>query len=652
LGKIAFIAPYHDLALLAREICEDKYPDVMVCDGLLEEGLACARKLVEHGFQAIVSRGGTANLIRNNLTVPVIEVRVTAYDILRTINEFINDSRIIGVVGYRNVVEGCRSVSQLLNIKFTELLTLDRNESPDWTEIQKRLSVQIKAAPIDVLIGDTLVISKLRLDVPQIKLIHSGSESVAEAIDEALRISELQTEEKKAAEQLRAIMNFIHDGVIAINHSGNITVFNPQAENIFKLTAAQAIGESIRNLIPDTKMLEVLSKGKPEIEQLQNTPSGMVVTNRVPIVVNGEVNGVVATFQEVGQVQSTEKKIRNKLFSKGFYARYSFDDIMAWDQEMLRSKKMASRYAATDGTVLIQAESGCGKELFAQSIHKESRRSSGPFVAVNCSALPTQLLESELFGYVEGAFTGARKEGKPGLVELAHEGTLFLDEIGDMELGLQARLLRVLEERQVMRLGASNWIPVDIRVIAATNMPLKKRVIEGHFRADLFHRLNVLSLEIQPLWRRENDILPLADYFLRLSSGKHGNAKIELTMDAQHLLTNYPWPGNVRELRNTMERLSLLYEEDGNIMALLSEFLSGDEDYFDMRKQQQYPTSVHNSASVQSLSVSNINLNMNQMKRQLAIDALAACEGNKTKAAKQLCITRHTLDRLLRQTNF
>jgi DNA-binding NtrC family response regulator len=162
-----------------------------------------------------------------------------------------------------------------------------------------------------------------------------------------------------------------------------------------------------------------------------------------------------------------------------------------------------------------------------------------------------------------------------------------------------------------------------------------------------------LSLEIQPLRRRVNDILPMADYFLRLSSGKHGHARIELSKDARHLLANYSWSGNVRELRNTMERLSLLYDEDSNVMEMLREFLSGEEDYFDKRKQQQYPASAQNSSSaVQSLSVGNSNLNMNQMKRQLAIDALAGCEGNKTKAAKQLCITRHTLDRLLKQTDF
>ncbi|SDF36524.1 sigma 54-interacting transcriptional regulator [Sporolituus thermophilus] len=644
--KIAFIAPYPELAILARKVCGEKYSDVAVFYGLLENGLVCAQKALNEGFQVIISRGGTANLIRNHIGIPVVEVRVTGYDILRTFSEFIGTNKTIGVVGYRNVVEGCRSVSQMLGIPLREMLTLN-NERPDWEVMRAQLQMQLEKAPVDVVVGDALVVSKLRLEVREVRLIMSGDEAVCEAIEEARRIIKVQDKEKKSAEQLRTILSFIHDGVIAIDNTGKITVINPSAESIFKLKTTQVIGKNIKQVIPNTRMLDVLKHGKAEIEQLQNTPSGMVVTNRVPIEINGEIMGVVATFKEAGRIQQTEQKIRTKLYSQGLYAKYSFENIMAWDPEMLRVIERAKRYARTDGTVLIEAESGCGKELFAQSIHQASSRCRGPFVAINCSALPTQLLESELFGYVEGAFTGARKEGKPGLIELAHGGTLFLDEIGDMELTLQARLLRVLEERQVMRLGADKWLPVDIRIVAATNVPLKQRVLRGQFRMDLFHRLNVLSLSIPPLRLRRKDIIPLAEYFLAEFANKYGQRPIELTAAAKDILLQYSWPGNVRELRNIMERISLVYEEAQDVSAILRDFL----DNSDYCNNPGYSAPELAKTGMPAVKPEQFLLpqNIRNMKRQLAVYALATCGGNKSKAAKQLGITRATLDRLLRQ---
>ncbi|MEL7632080.1 MULTISPECIES: sigma 54-interacting transcriptional regulator [Sporomusa] len=643
MNRIAFIAPYTNLATLAREICAETYPDVKVFEGLLDEGLDCAQQVAVEGCQVIISRGGTASLIQENLNLPVVEVKVTGYDILHTISDLIGKNKTIGVIGYHNVVRDCRAISQMLQIKSLELLTLNSTENPDWQAAQARLHKKLLQTPVDILVGDTLVISKLNLNVPEVRLIVSGAESIYEAIEEARRIAQVQTEEKKSAEQLRTILHFIHDGVVAIDDSGNITVMNPAAETIFNSNAAQAIGKPITRFIANSKLPDILISGKAELDQLQSTPSGMIVTSKIPIKVNGKVEGAVATFQETGRIQKTEQKIRLTLHAKGLFAKYSFSDIMAWDHEMKRTIDKAMRYALTDGTVLIQAESGCGKELFAQSIHQESSRSSGPFVAVNCSALPPQLLESELFGYVAGAFTGARKEGKPGLVELAHGGTLFLDEIGDMELGLQARLLRVLGERQVMRLGSDNWMPVDIRVIAATHVPLKQKAFEGLFRMDLFYRLNVLTIAIPPLRQRVADIYPLANYFLSLFAEKYGRSAIELPPEAHDALIRYPWPGNVRELRNTMERLVLTYEETGNTMDILLDSLKEldtDSVRLPAAKTLAAPAAIagHSLAAV----------SMKAMKHQLAVDTLKACGGNKSKAAKQLGVTRYTLDRLLK----
>ena len=641
LAEIAFIAPYPELAVLAREICTEKYPDIEVVDGLLDEGLSRAQELLANGTQVIISRGGTANLLRKHLEIPVVEVRVSGYDILRTLVDLSGQNRTVGVVGYRNVVEGCRSISQCLSIPLSEIMTLRSDENPNWQDTQNDLSARLEREPIDVLVGDTLVVSKLKLKVSEVRLIRSGAEAVSEAIEEARRIFAVQAEEKKATEQLRAILTFIHDGVLAVDRSGNITVMNRGAEKIFQTRAEQSIGKNIKQVIANTRMNEVLAQGRAELEQLQNTPSGIVVTNRVPIEVNGIVQGVVATFQEAGRIQKTEQKLRSQLYSKGLFAKYAFDDIIATDPETQLAIARAKRYAASDGTVLIQAESGCGKELFAQSIHQASLRRDKAFVALNCSALPTQLLESELFGYVEGAFTGARKEGKPGLIELAHGGTLFLDEIGDMEIGLQARLLRVLEERQVMRLGAGNWIPVDIRIIAATNVPLKARALQGHFRLDLYYRLNVLSLSLPPLRQRKKDIVPLAEFFLLAALEKAHRPNLPLTPSAIGLLQQYSWPGNIRELRNTMERLALICDNASDFAETIRDFLNDDAGMPDLAA----PAAASPEADAQ---LAESPQNMKGMKKQLAISTLAKCGGNKSRAAKQLGITRYTLDRLLK----
>ena len=281
------------------------------------------------------------------------------------------------------------------------------------------------------------------------------------------------------------------------------------------------------------------------------------MVNRIPIRVGGEVVGAVATFQDITKIQSMEERIRREIYSQGHVAKFSFVDIYGSSPPLLEAIDAARQYAWVDATVLLHGETGAGKELFAQSIHTAGNRKNGPFVAVNCAALPEALLESELFGYVEGAFTGARRKGKPGLFELAHRGTIFLDEISEIPLSLQGRLLRVLQEREVIRLGHDRVIPVDVRVLCATNRDLHRHVEEGHFRRDLFWRLNVLSLPIPPLRERRDDIMPLMWHFLDMLLPSD-RPRFVFSEDAPSLPHLVSWPGNVRELRNLCERLSVV----------------------------------------------------------------------------------------------
>ena len=239
----------------------------------------------------------------------------------------------------------------------------------------------------------------------------------------------------------------------------------------------------------------------------------------------------------------------------------TFDDLVGDTSVMQALKAMGKRFARSREPVLILGESGTGKELFAQAIHKASPRANGSFISVNCAALPRELAESELFGYVEGAFTGATRGGKPGLFEIAHNGTIFLDEIGEISCPLQAKLLRVLQEREIRRIGSTAVIPVDVRVIAATNIDIKRRIDQGNFRNDLLYRLNTFEVQIPPLREHPEDILPLAQRFLRQLSEEMGQEGPKLTSEAVALLQKYDWPGNVRELRNVCERLVVLVED-------------------------------------------------------------------------------------------
>jgi len=258
----------------------------------------------------------------------------------------------------------------------------------------------------------------------------------------------------------------------------------------------------------------------------------------------------------VTYIRQLEQNLSRKLRERGLTAHYSFADVLTQAPAMRQCVELARRMAGTDFTVLIMGESGTGKELLAQSIQNESSRSKLPFVAVNCAAVPEHLLESELFGYTGGSFTGALKEGKEGLFEQANNGTVFLDEIGDMPLMLQAKLLRVLQERQIMRVGSSRLTEVNIRVLAATNRNLRERIRAGQFREDLFYRLNALSLLVPPLRERPEDIFPLLRHFLERQHKGH----LGFTAGARDLLQAYAWPGNIRELGNVANHITLMAE--------------------------------------------------------------------------------------------
>ncbi|WP_075363926.1 sigma-54 interaction domain-containing protein [Desulfosporosinus metallidurans] len=360
-------------------------------------------------------------------------------------------------------------------------------------------------------------------------------------------------------EELDMVLNLSNEGILLMNNDNKISLSNKRFKVMFNID--EEIADKKIDMLFSKKIKDILYK-ENLIDELMEFNNKFIIINKHKIDYLGENAGYYYNFQEVTYIKQLEQNLSKKLRDKGFIARYSFDFIKTNSRFMVECVELAKKIALSDLTVFITGESGTGKELFAQSIHNFSKKCKQPFVAVNCAAFNESLLESELFGYEGGSFTGALKEGKVGLFELANNGTIFLDEIGDMPLSLQTRLLRVLQERQVMRIGSQRVTNINIRVIAATNKNIFEMVQKGLFREDLFYRINVLPINIPPLRKRQEDIIPLLQYFIGRSN------KLELTDEVNSLLLNYNWPGNIRELENVASYIALMNEEKATLDKL------------------------------------------------------------------------------------
>lgn len=355
--------------------------------------------------------------------------------------------------------------------------------------------------------------------------------------------------------QFDILLEILDEAIIGVNRNGRVYFYNDSAERIIGKSTNNVFGINLKNIFPQIPFDQVLSTLKPIKDKLVKISGVDFVVTIAPILKMNTLYGAVANIRRFSNTEKKQHKLRAQLIDKGHKAKYTFEDIIGNSKKIQNCKEIAKKIAKSDSSILITGESGTGKELFAQAIHNHSPRKSYPFVAVNCAALSENLLESELFGYEEGAFTGARKGGKLGLFELAHMGTLFLDEIAEMPLNLQARLLRVLQEKEVMRIGGDYIINVDVRIIAATNQNLEKLVNNRQFRQDLYYRLNVIPLQIPALRERKEDISPIIDEIK-----KDLNSNFKLTRDALNNLINYEWKGNIRELRNCIEYLTNIEE--------------------------------------------------------------------------------------------
>ena len=539
---------FHRLKQLLREVAPEyaARARVDVLDRGFEEALAeIEAQRPQRPIDVLVAAGLHGDYLRSHIDLPVVMVKVGGYDLMLALAQARALSSRIALVTFGKVRA---EVEQ-----FSRLFGLDIVQRSYQSEEQAGACVdELRAAGTEVVVAPGLV-ADLAEAAGMTGLLLYSPDAVRQAIDDAIEVARTARIATAKRERLNAIIAQLRDGVVAVDVDERIEALNPPVERLLGLPRAQLLGRRLGEVAPELSLQRTLRDGVDETDEVARLHGRTVVLSRRGIHERGVTTGAVLTCQDPASIQRAERNLRARATARG--ARWRLDDIVGDSAPMREARRLAARYARSEATVLIVGESGTGKELFAQGLHAASRRAHQPFVAVNCAAFPEALLESELFGYDEGAFTGARKAGKVGLFEAAHHGTIFLDEIGEMPVSLQTRLLRVLQEREILRVGATEPTPIDVRVVAATHRALDERIAVGAFRRDLYYRLNILRLQLVPLRERLDDLPALAAHLFDKLAMRAAGAPAALLDALLARAQGYAWPGNVRELENMIERV-------------------------------------------------------------------------------------------------
>lgn len=628
--RMVFFAPYPEILPVIHQVLAER-PDRE--EFQYEVILDAFNNPVDNiNADVAVARGFTAHTMQKKGII-CAELKVSGYDVIDAIGRCrqLASNKKIAIVGAFNMIYGAKNAARIYpELQITDYPLIDEMRLEET--VQKALDEGNTA----VVGGYTTVQIARKYGIPAI-MIESGPESINNAIAEARLAAEISFREKEKSNEIANIMNYSFQGILSANRQGYITFANAYCHTLLKDFKASFIGHSIKEFFPDIPAEQVISKSRKILSDLQYYNGLPLMVNCVPIEGEYDNAGCVLTFQNAAQIQAEEGNIRKKMHQSGFKAKYHFSQIVHNSRIMDSVISDAVSFSYAESNVLIYGETGTGKELFAQSIHNSSSRKHNPFVAINCAALPENLLESELFGYVEGAFTGASKGGKMGFFEIAHRGTIFLDEIGDISPQLQSRLLRVLQEKEIIRLGNDTVIPVDVRVISATNKNLKEAVARGEFRQDLLYRLDVLELNLPPLRKREGDAAILLKHFINFEHERTGCRLTSLTDRAMEALMNYSWPGNIREMRNFCERLCILCQKETADLEDLHRALPS---IFDQNEAASGNGS-HPFSSVESPLFYN--------EQEEILKALALFRNNRTRAAEYLNIHPSTLWRKMKK---
>jgi len=556
------------------------------------------------------------NKLRKRISTPIVSVPTDGSDIINAItlaSNILGKNKKIYFVHFNAPLKVVTVFSKLTNINVEQI------SYNSIFEIEEIIDKLIKKGVKQIVASSLVSLLAERNNIKSI--VYYSAKTYKNTFNQAINIAIAQCQIKYLSEQYKTISNLTDIGVICCDLNGKITHINKKALTILKLEHSKIIGHNVQNLFNSKEIMDFDKVRDIGLYNKIDVVRGKkIIITTTPINIDDKISGLIFSFQETAEVSNTEYIIRNKEVKKCFKAKYSFNMLKGNNKLFIQNIKRAKAFASNDFTILIQGETGTGKELLAHAIHDASSRSNNNFVTINCAALPEALLESELFGYEPGAFTGGQKGGKRGIVELAHGGTLFMDEIGELPVLLQSKILRFIEEKEIIKIGGTKLIPVDVRIIAATNRDLREEVKKGNFKIDLYQRLAVLKLTTIPLRDRSDDVDLLFRYFFeKIKNGNEiiNESVIEYIVDK---LKDYSWPGNIRELKSLVINFVAI-SKDTEITydiadKILDDFIIYDKD---------------NNVLNESLSKVNI------------LNILKETQFNRTETAKRLGISRTTL---------
>lgn len=623
--KIVIISVSKTLTSALQSVMQQREEGYPIYEATLDQAVSIAQHCIHNGTEVFISRGRTATYLREHLSATVVDIGTSYFSYANAVNELRKEKHDvkIAILGFSDQFHQIASKYNNLwgaSVIFRTFQWRGKTDKMLQNEFEAEIQ-RLKNDGIEAIIGNHLI-RKIANSLGLLTAIHYPDTDMIEmALVEAQYIARSLSAYEEKTQTVSAFLNAASEILIKINADGTIAEFNNAAQALFHLNESKPTA-TIYEIMPGINWDAFRSNPNELHEKIFQYDGQNIVVDIVPIFISTAFSGAVMSAQKVTQIQKLERKLRSTIAQKGLIAKHSFSDIIGESPAFWEAVNRAKRIAQSEGTVLITGDTGTGKEVFAQSIHNYSSRANRPFVAINCAALSPSVLESELFGYVRGAFTGALSEGKTGIFELAHTGTIFLDEIGELPFDIQAKLLRVVQEKEIVRIGDNKVIPIDVRVIAATNRDLQEEVDQHRFRIDLYYRLSVLTLHLPALEQRKEDIpLFMRNFLAQESPEKH------IAPDALEFLKSLHWPGNIRQLRNVAERLAVFSDSDTICISDIREVTENSHD---------------------ALAIQIAGDTADHMRKKIT-DALVRSGGNRAQAAHLLGISTVTLWRRIKR---
>ncbi|OPX92379.1 MAG: Limonene hydroxylase [Pelotomaculum sp. PtaB.Bin104] len=630
--EIVCTSPAKEVTKIVKELQNEMNVCVSVVELIMDDTVSLVRNIISQTpdrIRIIISGGATLSLLAQHFPCAYfVDFFPTEYDIVLALAQVRNLEKKMGLF-----IAGSKSPDVVEKLSAILGIRLNVYVYNNWHDVEKHV-IEARQDGCEAILGVGDRISSLVKQAGMQPIpVMIGESTIRNALTWAKCIEEIKIREKLTSEQMNAISMYSQEGIMMINQENIVTFCNPAAAKMFKSDKVGIVGSLLRDSRYGLSLFKMFNDHEKRLGFIKQVPDGSVLVNKFPI---QYPKGILLTLMDISKIYSENKTQR----VVAPVAKYCFDDIIHVSSEISSLIAKAKKYANTDCSVLIRGESGTGKELLAQSIHNWHKvRSKEPFIAVNCASFNDHLFNSELFGYTEGSFTGASKGGKTGLFELANGGTLFLDEIGKLKMQQQSNLLRVLQEKEVRRIGSDRVIPVDVRVIAASNEDLEELISKGSFREDLYFRINVLNLVIPPLRDRREDIPAQVGFFLKKFSEKYGKLICSLPAFVINKLSNMDWPGNSRQLEHFLERCVVLADNEKDASEIIIELL-----------EEEYAKTFFPSKKEHRLGVDQISLSigtLTEMNAEIVRKMRTATKLSNSELALKLGISRPTLSKLL-----